>query len=79
MKRKRNKKIQAYVYVILGLVISFFAMGFSFYMYFSGTFLAGMYTIRHILYLTMVVLFFIGLFMYAEGDKYLKRIRRRRK
>lgn len=79
MKTKRNKKIQAYVYVILGPIISFLAIGFSIQMFFSGTFLAGMHTTRQILYVLMIVLFFVGLFMYSEGDKYLKKIRRRRK
>lgn len=79
MKKRRNKKIQAYVYVILGPIMSLFALRFSFYMYFSSTFLPGKYLSRDILYITMAVLFFIGLFIYDEGERYLKKIRRKRK
>lgn len=79
MKRRRNKKIQAYVYVALGPIIALLAIAFGIYMYFSGTFLAGMYVARKILYIIMFIICIAGAFAYAEGSEYLKKIRRRRK
>lgn len=79
MEKRRNKKIQAYVYVTLGPIAALSAIAFCIYMYFSGTFLAGMYVARKVLYIIMLIICIIGALAYAEGDEYLKKIRRKRK
>lgn len=77
--KKRNKKFQAILYVILGPIVSLLAALFAGYMYFSDTFLPNMHVVRYTLYAIMFILFMAGLWALEEGEKYLKKLRRRRK
>ncbi len=77
-KRKITKRTQAYLYVILG-VLATMALGvFGLYMYFSGTFLPGvffspMWLIRKIIYVAIALTMCMSAWFIDEGCKYLKR------
>lgn len=70
-----NKRKRAKIYVTCGTIGFAGLIMFAVYMYFSGTFLAGMWLIRKVLY----VLTFIGILLCAwlvhEGYTYLKKRR----
>ena len=72
---KRRKTTRAIMYLFGGSIGFAGLIMFAVYMYFSGTFLAGMWLIRKVLY----VLTFIGILLCAwlvhEGYTYLKKRR----